>query len=154
MVTDELPLLAQAEREVAEGRAAGRRAARASTFLAPLDPLAWDRDLLRSLFDFDYVWEVYVPAREAALGLLRPAAPVRRPARRADRAAHRPGGAAPSGSWGCGGRPGFDPLEAEGFVPALADALDAYRAFHGASRVTFPRDRASRALAGAVARAR
>ena len=31
------------------------------TFLAPLDPLAWDRDLLRNLFDFDYVWEVYVP---------------------------------------------------------------------------------------------
>ncbi len=31
--------------------------------LAPLDPLVWDRDLLRQLFDFDYVWEVYVPAK-------------------------------------------------------------------------------------------
>jgi uncharacterized protein YcaQ len=31
--------------------------------LAPLDPLVWDRGLLRQLFDFDYVWEVYVPAK-------------------------------------------------------------------------------------------
>ena len=30
-------------------------------FLAPLDPVCWDRDLLRRLFDFDYIWEVYVP---------------------------------------------------------------------------------------------
>jgi hypothetical protein len=31
--------------------------------LAPLDPLVWDRELLRQLFDFDYVWEVYVPKK-------------------------------------------------------------------------------------------
>jgi uncharacterized protein len=31
--------------------------------LAPLDPLVWDRELLRQLFDFDYVWEVYVPEK-------------------------------------------------------------------------------------------
>lgn len=36
-------------------------------FLAPLDPLVWDRDFLRALFDFDYVWEVYVPERKRAL---------------------------------------------------------------------------------------
>ncbi len=29
--------------------------------LGPLDPLLWDRALLRELFDFDYVWEVYKP---------------------------------------------------------------------------------------------
>lgn len=29
--------------------------------LAPLDPLMWDRSLIRALFDFDYTWEVYVP---------------------------------------------------------------------------------------------
>ena len=29
--------------------------------LGPLDPLLWDRVLLRELFDFDYVWEVYKP---------------------------------------------------------------------------------------------
>jgi len=31
--------------------------------LAPLDPLVWDRELLRQLFDFDYVWEVYTPVK-------------------------------------------------------------------------------------------
>ncbi|HEY1905854.1 MAG TPA: crosslink repair DNA glycosylase YcaQ family protein, partial [Myxococcaceae bacterium] len=31
--------------------------------LAPLDPLVWDRELLRQLFDFDYIWEVYVPQK-------------------------------------------------------------------------------------------
>jgi hypothetical protein len=36
--------------------------------LAPLDPLVWDRDLLRSLYDFDYVWEVYVPAARRRWG--------------------------------------------------------------------------------------
>ena len=30
--------------------------------LGPLDPLLWDRDLIRHVFDFDYVWEVYKPA--------------------------------------------------------------------------------------------
>jgi uncharacterized protein YcaQ len=31
--------------------------------LGPLDPLLWDRDLVRIAFDFDYVWEVYKPAK-------------------------------------------------------------------------------------------
>lgn len=30
--------------------------------LGPLDPLLWDRGLVRHAFDFDYVWEVYKPA--------------------------------------------------------------------------------------------
>jgi uncharacterized protein YcaQ len=30
--------------------------------LGPLDPLLWDRALLRTVFDFEYVWEVYKPA--------------------------------------------------------------------------------------------
>jgi len=37
-------------------------------FLAPLDPLVWDRDLLRALYDFDYLWEVYVPERKRRWG--------------------------------------------------------------------------------------
>ncbi|HYN48397.1 MAG TPA: crosslink repair DNA glycosylase YcaQ family protein, partial [Candidatus Nanopelagicales bacterium] len=49
VVTDELPLLAQAEREVAAGHPPGG-APPSVTFLAPLDSLAWDRNLLRSLF--------------------------------------------------------------------------------------------------------
>ena len=31
-------------------------------FLAPLDNVIWDRTRLKSLFDYDYVWEVYKPA--------------------------------------------------------------------------------------------
>lgn len=30
--------------------------------LGPLDPLIWDRDLVRNVFGFEYVWEVYKPA--------------------------------------------------------------------------------------------
>ncbi|RZO59082.1 MAG: winged helix-turn-helix domain-containing protein [Sandaracinaceae bacterium] len=30
--------------------------------LGPLDPLLWDRKLVRQIFGFDYVWEVYKPA--------------------------------------------------------------------------------------------
>ena len=32
------------------------------TFLAPLDNVIWDRARTASLFDFEYVWEVYKPA--------------------------------------------------------------------------------------------
>lgn len=29
--------------------------------LGPLDPVLWDRDLIRLAFDFEYIWEVYKP---------------------------------------------------------------------------------------------
>lgn len=32
-----------------------------AAILAPLDNLLWDRNLIRQIFDFDYVWEVYKP---------------------------------------------------------------------------------------------
>lgn len=37
-------------------------------FLAPLDNLIWDRDLLRKIFDFDYSWEVYIPKNKRKYG--------------------------------------------------------------------------------------
>ena len=37
-------------------------------FIAPLDPLVWDRRLLRDLFGFDYLWEVYVPEAKRRWG--------------------------------------------------------------------------------------
>ena len=40
----------------------------AVTFLAPLDNFLWHRDLLRRIFDFDYTWEVYVPADKRKYG--------------------------------------------------------------------------------------
>ncbi|MBI4772138.1 MAG: winged helix DNA-binding domain-containing protein, partial [Chloroflexi bacterium] len=39
-----------------------------AAFLAPLDNLLWDRNLLRRVFDFDYIWEVYKPAHRRQYG--------------------------------------------------------------------------------------
>lgn len=36
--------------------------------LAPLDPLLWDRGLVKHCFGFDYVWEVYKPADKRQWG--------------------------------------------------------------------------------------
>lgn len=36
--------------------------------LAPLDPLLWCRPLVALVFDFEYVWEVYVPAAKRRWG--------------------------------------------------------------------------------------
>ena len=36
--------------------------------LGPLDPLIWDRDLVRRVFGFEYVWEVYKPAKQRRWG--------------------------------------------------------------------------------------
>jgi len=151
VVADELARLDEAAAELAAGIPPGGHAP-GVTFLAPLDPLCWDRDLLRAIFDFDYVWEVYVPAARRRWGYyVLPVLFGDRLVGRIEPRFDRPARAVRVlGAWW---EPGFDPLEAEGFVPALASALAAYRAFGGARRVTFPRDRSSRALAGAVARA-
>ncbi len=37
-------------------------------FLAPLDPMLWDRGLIRKIFDFDYTWEIYVPREKRKYG--------------------------------------------------------------------------------------
>jgi uncharacterized protein YcaQ len=37
-------------------------------FLAPLDQFMWDRKMIAHLFDFDYVWEVYVPEAKRRWG--------------------------------------------------------------------------------------
>src|SRR5205085_10072167 len=39
-----------------------------AAFLAPLDPFVWDRRLLTTLFDFEYIWEVYVPEHKRRWG--------------------------------------------------------------------------------------
>lgn len=39
-----------------------------AAFLAPLDNLMWDRNMLRWVFDFDYVWEIYKPADQRKYG--------------------------------------------------------------------------------------
>ena len=47
------------------GKRADRNEAR---FIAPLDNLIWDRDMIRELFGFTYSWEVYTPAVKRKYG--------------------------------------------------------------------------------------
>lgn len=124
-------------------------AAPGAALVAPLDPLAWDRDLLRSLFGFDYVWEVYVPAAKRRWGyyvlpVLFGDRLVGRIEPRIDRAARR---IRILGAWW---EDGFDPLAEPGFVPAFAGTLRDYAAFGGATAVTWPRTRSARMLGRAV----
>lgn len=37
-------------------------------FIAPLDNFMWDRKLIKTLFDFDYKWEIYTPAEKRRYG--------------------------------------------------------------------------------------
>jgi len=41
----------------------GRQPQAGAAFLGALDNAMWDRNVLRRVFDFDYTWEVYVPAQ-------------------------------------------------------------------------------------------
>jgi uncharacterized protein YcaQ len=137
VVAGELPLLEQAEREVAAGLLPCGSPPGVA-FLAPLDPYVWDRDFLRRLHGFDYVWEVYVPAAKRRWGYY--VLPVlfgdRLVGRIEPRIDRRAGTLRILGLWW---EHGFDPLAAEGFVPSLAAALQAHREFAGLGRVVWPR---------------
>ncbi len=103
-------------------------------FLAPLDPLAWDRHLMRDLFDFDYVWEVYVPEAKRRWGyyvlpLLWGDRLVGRIEPRIDRAADA---VRVLGIWW---QDGFYPRHEPGFVEAMRAALAAYVRFGGVKRI-------------------
>jgi uncharacterized protein len=121
------------------------------TFLAPLDPFVWDRGLLRDLFGFDYVWEVYVPAAKRRWGYY--VLPILFGDRLVGRIEPRRDKASPDlrvlNVWF---EDRFAPMEEPHFVPALAEALRAYAAFVGARKVTWPRTRPGRDLAGALRR--
>jgi uncharacterized protein len=145
VVASDAGCMERAIAEVAQGLPPGG-AAPAVTFLAPLDPLAWDRELLRSLFGFDYVWEVYVPEVKRPWGyyvlpVLFGDRFVGRIEPRIDRASRK------VRVLGIAWEPGFDPLVERGFVEAFAAALDAYRRFARAGAVTWPRTRAAQRFA-------
>jgi uncharacterized protein YcaQ len=99
-------------------------------FLPPFDPLVWDRGLLGSLFEFDYVWELFhSPAKRRwgwyVLPILFRDRFVGRIEPRIDRAAGR---VQVLGLWW---EEGFEPKRADEFVGAMRDALDAYMRFAG-----------------------
>jgi hypothetical protein len=118
-------------------------------FMAPLDPLVWDRGMLRELWGFDYLWEVYVPKPKRKWGYY--VLPIlfgdRFVGRIEPRLDRKTGSLNILGIWF---EPGFSPLEAPGFIAALGGALEAYQSFVGASKVAWPRTRAGRELAGAL----
>jgi uncharacterized protein YcaQ len=103
-------------------------------FLPPFDPLIWDRPLLASLFDFDYVWELFLPPgkrrfgwyvlpilfRDRFVGRIEPRI------ERADARVHV------LDVWW---EDDFAPRRAAGFVDAMREALRAYLRFAGASRL-------------------
>lgn len=126
VLADELPLLAAAD-SLSEHPPT-------VAFLAPLDPLAWDRRLLRELWDFDYVWEVYVPQPKRRWGYY--VLPIlygdRLVGRIEPRLERRAGILRVVGLWW---QDGFSPRREEGFVPAMRAALDDYGRFVGARRI-------------------
>ncbi len=140
MLTGEVDLLDIAEEG---GEAPG------VAFLGPLDPFVWDREFLRSLYDFDYVWEVYVPQPKRRWGYY--VLPIlfgdRLIGRIEPRIDRRHGVLRVLDLWW---EPGFAPAADEGFLAAFADALEAHARFLGATRIHLPRVARHRAVAGAV----
>ncbi len=177
VLSGELPILAAAEAELLRERGAGsgpepgQRRPSASppakaldadwrigrpggvdpgvAFLAPLDPYVWDRDFLRSLHGFDYVWEVYVPEKKRRWGYY--VLPVlfgdRLVGRIEPRIERKTGTLRILGLWW---ETGFDPVGVPGFVDEFVAALDAHRRFGGVTRVALPRTHVHRPLAAAV----
>ena len=119
------------------------------TFLAPLDPLLWDRRLLRDLFAFDYIWEVYTPEAKRKHGYYV------LPILFGDRLVGRVEPRRVKGSealqivaiWF---ESGFSPLTDPGFVEGFAAALKAYTRFVGAQTIAWPRTKVAVALSKAV----
>jgi uncharacterized protein YcaQ len=105
-------------------------------FVPPFDPIIWDRALLGSLFEFEYVWELFLPPakrrwgwyvlpivfRDRFVGRIEP---------RIDRAEAR---VQVLDVWW---EDGFSPRRADGFVDAMRDALRAYLGFAGAGKLAW-----------------
>jgi uncharacterized protein YcaQ len=111
--------------------------AAAVAFLSPFDPLVWDRKLVRELFGFEYVWELFVPPAKRRWGwyvlpILFGDRLVGRFEPRIDREA---GAVEVLDLWW---EDGFGPRRADGFVEAMRAALRAYLRFAGATRVEWP----------------
>ncbi|MBR2288459.1 MAG: YcaQ family DNA glycosylase [Clostridia bacterium] len=58
-LAEDLPLLSEAREKTHAFRV---------SFLAPLDPLLWDRKLIEALFGFAYSWEIYTPKEKRKYG--------------------------------------------------------------------------------------
>jgi hypothetical protein len=103
-------------------------------FLPPFDALVWDRPLLGSLFEFDYVWDLFHPPAKRRFGwYVLPMLFGDRFVGRIEPRIDREGGRVEVlGLWW---ENDFAPRRAEGFVEAMRDALRSYLRFAGATRL-------------------
>ncbi len=141
--------------ELGELESAARSVARAEpashglAFIAPLDPIVWDREVLRSLFDFDYIWEVYVPAAKRRWGyyVLPMVAGDRFVGRIEPRIDRKADALRILDLWW---EDTIEPLDEPGLMEGLVDAIEAHARFAGVSRVVWPRTARHRAVGAAV----
>jgi uncharacterized protein YcaQ len=103
-------------------------------FIPPFDPLVWDRAFLGSVFEFDYVWDLFHPPAKRRFGwyvlpILFRDRFVGRIEPRIDRDGQR---VEMLGLWW---EDGFAPGRVEGFVDAMREALRAYLGFARVSHV-------------------
>jgi uncharacterized protein YcaQ len=103
-------------------------------FLSPFDPVVWDRRLLGELFDFDYVWELFVPPAKRRWGwyvlpIVFGDRLVGRFEPRIDRDTAR---VQILEVWW---EDGFAPGRAKGFADAMREALRAYLRFAAATQI-------------------
>ena len=61
MLTEDLPLMEAVMADAIDTKSR-------LEFLAPLDPMLWDRKLIEALWDFRYTWEIYTPAVKRKYG--------------------------------------------------------------------------------------
>jgi uncharacterized protein len=106
------------------------------SFLSPFDALVWDRALLGSLFDFEYVWELFLPPAKRRWGwYVLPIVFRDRLVGRFEPRIDRDGAVVQVlDVWW---EDGFAPRRAEGFVDAMREALRAYLRFAAASRLVW-----------------
>ena len=61
MLTEDMPLLEAVQKDEADRKPR-------LEFLAPLDPMLWDRKLIEAVWGFQYSWEIYTPAVKRRYG--------------------------------------------------------------------------------------
>jgi uncharacterized protein len=137
IVASDLEILDRAEDEIARRIPPGG-VAPGVAFIAPLDPFAWDRELWRQLYDFDYKWEVYVPERKRRWGYY--VLPIlfgeRLVGRIEPRIERKTDTLRIVDMWW---EDRFEPLAAPGFIDAFTEAIEAHRAFGEVRKVLLPR---------------
>lgn len=64
-----LPFFYMAEDEaILQDATSSNRYKKRLEFIAPLDNLLWDRELIKELFGFEYKWEIYTPVKDRKYG--------------------------------------------------------------------------------------